>query len=458
MIDRAFVAVLLLSISGFVFCAVFLVLEKLTYRLTSAKVMEFVNTIALFSFVIPLYLVLSFFDGSENTFRNYETLVFQDGNAYGDAVGFVRSFPLVDYLSIVWIVGAIVSFIYHIWKYICFSVETKAGRFEMNGSIWTEKFEKLKLENDVPDAVITGSCFIPTPSTFGVKTRTVFIPAGMINSFNEQEMDFILHHEFYHVIHRDLLKKFLVMLLSSIHWFNPLFYLLRENLAGWQESANDEEVTKDFDESEKKEYKDLMIKVMRIEKEQQKKNKLLLHFTGNSMRYYKRRMLRVERKYRKTSALGKAVVAAATLISVVSGNVIAKAADVPVNQMFSKNAMVVEAGTIEKVDAIENLPVEEFAFDSHNNMEGFVEIDICNTADTTYEVIYNDAVIASSIGQEPIEPQHLHNIVDITLKEHKKFSDGSCKTTYYEGRECTICGTLWRGDVIEIVIKPKCPH
>ena len=255
MIDRIFISVLLLSISGFVFCTVFLVLENLAYRLTSAKVMEKVNTIALFSFVVPLYLALSVFDGSESTFSNYETLVFQDGNDYDGVVAVVRSFPLVSWLGSLWLLGAVCFFIYYLGKYICFLTEVQSGRFEMNGSIWTEKFERLKLEKGIPNVVIAGSSFIPTPCTYGIKTRTILIPAGMINSFCEKEMDFILQHEFYHVIHRDLLKKLLVLLLSSIHWFNPLFHLLRENLASWQESVSDEEVTKGFDEFEKKNTK-----------------------------------------------------------------------------------------------------------------------------------------------------------------------------------------------------------
>ena len=114
MIDRIFISVLLLSISGFVFCTVFLVLENLAYRLTSAKVMEKVNTIALFSFVVPLYLALSVFDGSESTFSNYETLVFQDGNDYDGVVAVVRSFPLVSWLGSLWLLGA-VCFLSIIW-------------------------------------------------------------------------------------------------------------------------------------------------------------------------------------------------------------------------------------------------------------------------------------------------------------------------------------------------------
>ena len=45
-IERAFIVALLLSISGFVFCAIFLPFEKIAYKWTSARTMVYVNTVA----------------------------------------------------------------------------------------------------------------------------------------------------------------------------------------------------------------------------------------------------------------------------------------------------------------------------------------------------------------------------------------------------------------------------
>ena len=107
MIDRIFIAVLLLSISGFVFCTVFFPLEKYAYRLTTAKTMVFVNTIALFSFVIPFYIIVSLIDRSENYFEGYSTLVFEDTSGYECVVGTVRNMGIVEHLSSIWLLGAV---------------------------------------------------------------------------------------------------------------------------------------------------------------------------------------------------------------------------------------------------------------------------------------------------------------------------------------------------------------
>lgn len=161
---------------------------------------------------------------------------------------------------------------------------------------------------------------------------------------------------------------------------------------------------------------------------------------------------------KKTGVFGKAVVVSVTLLSLAFGNVVAKAADGPINQMFSKNVEVVNSADIEVIEGTDIL-FDDGVEDRQDVDNGeFVVFDLCDTADTTYEVIYNDTNTVSTAVQDTIDPQHIHHIIDVTIKEHKKQSDGSCITTYYEGGQCTSCGLTWKGDVIEIVIKPKCPH
>ena len=94
----------------------------------------------------------------------------------------------------------------------------------------------------------------------------------------------------------------------------------------------------------------------------------------------------------------------------------------------------------------------------HPDAEEYVEFELRNTEDITYKIIYSNPEAAAMIKQDQAEPQHVHNIMDIILEKHEKFSDGSCKTTYYKGRKCTICGTTWRGDVINEMTFAKCPH
>lgn len=460
MIDRIFIAVLLLSISGFVFCTVFFPLEKYAYRLTTAKTMVFVNTVALFSFVIPFYLMVSLFDKSENYFEDYRTLVFEDVSNYEGVVGAIREMGIVEHLSSIWLLGAIYFFIKFICKYIFLLHKVRANKFCMkDDDTWVKIFNRLKDEKNVQDVKLVFCYAIFTPCSVGIRDRYIVIPASMMNAFDEEEMEFILEHELYHVIHRDLPRKLLVMLLSCLNWFNPQFRALRINLSDWLEAATDEAVTEGFAFKKKLRYSQLIAKVMELERAGSTAAGFSVNFRGERAKKNIRRSMKIMQEKEKTGVFGKAVVVSVTLLSLVSGNVVAKAADVPINQMFSKNVEVVKSSDIEKIDKSDFVLEDAVGYTEPADMSRFVEFNVCNSDNITYEIIYKtDSETIFNGEPSQVEPRHIHKIVEIILKEHEKYKDGSCKTTYYEGAECTSCGTTWKGKKINAITQEICTH
>lgn len=162
----------------------------------------------------------------------------------------------------------------------------------------------------------------------------------------------------------------------------------------------------------------------------------------------------------KKGIYGKVLISSIAVLSMVSGNVVAKAADGPVNKVFSKNISVMDSADVEIISDtdIESFTCDSYDFDTvDSSMEGFAEFSMQETADTTYEIIYSGSYKIGNLSGT-VEPNHVHTIVDVVIKEHKKQSDGSCITTYYEGKQCTGCGLTWKGDVIRTVTETKCPH
>ena len=110
-------------------------------------------------------------------------------------------------------------------------------------------------------------------------------------------------------------------------------------------------------------------------------------------------------------------------------------------------------------DKLSSIISEVYSDVRNINKDSLVEFELCNTDDITYEIIYQGEVAdVPEQVQAQVEPRHAHKLVDITLKEHKKKSNGSCVTTYYEGQKCSTCGTVWKGDVINTVTMAKCTH
>ena len=458
MIDRAFVAVLLLAISGFVFCAVFLPFEKYAYKHSSAKMMVFANTAALFAFVIPFYFIVSVKDGSEKEFINSNLLIYEDENSYGGLVSYVREFRLVEYLGTIWIIGMILFLLYYFFRYVCFRRNVTKNMFLINDDIWFERFKRLKNENKVFYVNLIGSCNISTPCTIGVKNIWIVIPSYMINSFDEEEIDFILQHEFYHVTHRDLPRKVLMTVLNCLNWFNPLYYVLRERLSEWMEVACDEAVTKDFNKGQRMKYCQLILKILELERSRKEEIRFSVGFAGFDVKNYKRRMTKIMKRNQVNSFWGKVTVASVVLVSMISGNVVAKAADVPVNQMFSRNTEVVTTEEVEVIESEDVFMEEEYGYIEYESSGKFVELNISDLTDVTYEIIYKDGSVEKLADTPQAEERHAHTLVDVTIKEHKKASDGSCTTTYYDGSKCSSCGATWKGDVIKTVTENPCMH
>lgn len=459
MIDRIFIAVLLLSISGFVFCTVFFPLEKYAYRLTTAKTMVFVNTIALFSFVIPFYIIVSLIDRSENYFEGYSTLVFEDTSGYEGVVGTVRKMGIVEHLSSIWLLGAVCFFVLNVCKYIYLLHKVRTNKFYMkDDNVWVKIFNRLKDEKHVQSVKLVFCYAIFTPCSVGIKDKFIVIPASMMNAFDEEEMEFILEHELYHVIHRDLPRKLLIMLLSCLNWFNPQFRALRINLSDWLEAAADEAVTENFAFNKRLRYSQLIAKVMELERVGSMAAGFSVNFRGERAKKSIRRSKKIMQNKEMSGVRGKAVVVSAALLSLAFGNVVAKAADTPINQMFSKNVEVVNSEDVEVIKGTDILFDDNVEDSQSADVGEFVEFDLRDTADTTYEIIYNDTEAVLIAAEDSVEPQHIHHIIDVTIKEHKKQNDGSCITTYYEGGQCTFCGTTWKGALIGETTLVKCPH
>lgn len=443
MIDRVFVSVLLLSINGFIFCTVFFLLEKYAYRLTTAKTMVCISTIALLSFVMPFYRIASLVDNSENYFRNYKILVFEDLGSYEYIVGKIRKTGMIEYLSSIWLLGVIYFFIMYVCKYFYLLHRVQANKFYMEGTTWLKIFNRLKDEKNIKNVRLVCCYAVFTPCSIGIKNRSIVIPASMMNAFDEEEMEFILQHELYHMLHMDLLKKLFVMLLSCLNWFNPQFRSLRINLFHWLESAADEAVTNGFAFNKRLKYSQLIAKVIELERASSMAAGCSANFRGEKTKKNIRRSKKIMQKKERSGIWGKAVVVSAALFSLISGNVVAKAADTPIHQMFSKNVDIVKSSEIEQIEPSDIV---------------FHTIDACTAHDDLNECIEFDPGIVQHEEPSQAEPRHIHKTEDIILKKHEKYQNNSCKTTYYKGYTCTSCGSTWKGNKINSVIMEICTH
>lgn len=99
--------------------------------------------------------------------------------------------------------------------------------------------DKLMLWADIRAVTVRG---ISSPMTVGFFKPTVIIPEGL---FSDSELRLILEHELVHRKRRDLFIKAFMVLVASVHWFNPCIRLFVKRAERECELYCDETVMKD---------------------------------------------------------------------------------------------------------------------------------------------------------------------------------------------------------------------
>ena len=283
----------------------------------------------------------------------------------------------------------------------------------------------------------------------------------MLNLFHETEIEFILGHELMHIKRKDNLLKLLMIVLNAFNWFHPFFYIVKRSLYHWIEVACDEELIASFSKEKKKEYKNLMFKIL-LEEFDAMPQQCLSYFSGRDKTTLKRRIYAIMKTKSKVGVMGKIFATTCVGVMVLGGSALAKNLDGPVNMLFSDKVDFVEEENLTvylEGEKIESDTLQYHDFDSQKFISEIIagEVAPINLEENAqyYAVFENgtiEEIIASNNGA-----RHSHNPVPATIKKHIKNKDGSCKTTYYDGAKCS-CGQIWKYSIIDEETHKVCPH
>ncbi|TEB04903.1 Regulatory protein BlaR1 [Pelotomaculum schinkii] len=122
------------------------------------------------------------------------------------------------------------------------------------------RFKKQVTQNSPVDKVenlaVVASDYVHSPMLIGFFKPKIVIPKAEISVYDYQ---LALRHELTHHTQKDAWFKLLAVLVNSLHWFNPLTYLVVRNISEACEYACDEKVTQGMEWEEKKRYSDMIL-------------------------------------------------------------------------------------------------------------------------------------------------------------------------------------------------------
>ena len=189
------------------------------------------------------------------------------GNAAAAAVQTVAAnggsptVPWVPILFTLWLTGAAAFLVVHGFQHARFL--KMVGRWgEPAGDPKTlAALEHAKVEMGIAKRVRLLICpCISSPMMIGFRAPAILLPQSPIP---EDALPYILRHELVHFKRKDLWFKSLVILATSIHWFNPVLYLAARAIALQCEISCDAQVVSGTDAAGRQRYGEAILEAIR---------------------------------------------------------------------------------------------------------------------------------------------------------------------------------------------------
>ncbi|MBV4425148.1 M56 family metallopeptidase [Clostridium tyrobutyricum] len=282
-------------------------------------------------FKIPIYLsqevykfFVYFFDVkpiTDNTnWLNYNMVVKSSVNVVSvNSNNTINYFEILFYL---WLIVSIIFAVYYIVSYISFNKKIKNFMYDIPDNNIDGIYSNLLIEMNIRKKISLKFCRgISTPLGIGIIHFYILLPEV---NYNAEEIKYILKHELMHFKRHDMIYKIILLVVTIIHWFNPLAYILCRLINNNCELSCDEAILKKSDIKERKLYALTLINSLRLNKNNAFQNNLTMGFNSkkNILRGRLENMLNLKKRKKGVTIGALAVIL--TISSVISVNAFAK--------------------------------------------------------------------------------------------------------------------------------------
>ncbi len=268
MLTQIFKSVLLMSSVGSILAAFWLLLKPVTQKLFSPRWQYYIWLTVLIVMILPVRFSASNRTPNVSTVtvnqtEKFETELPQENNQIADmqiskqTEKISISKPklpqnILYYFAYVWFLGMIAVLLAKIIKYNLF-----LRTIYKNSAIYTD------IPNIPKRLAVRKTAMLDAPLIVGIFKPALFLPNTEIS---ENDMNYILMHELTHYKRGDLFYKWFAMAVLSVHWFNPLAYIVSRQIDTECEVSCDFAVTSKLSEKEKSNYMNMILKLLSCSK------------------------------------------------------------------------------------------------------------------------------------------------------------------------------------------------
>ncbi len=290
------------------------------------------------------------------------------------------------------------------------------------------------------------SCNINSPVTLGTIRPIILLPLDRGEYINSEKG--ILRHEMNHILKMDGIFRFLIYVIIATEWYNPLVYWLYREYTAVSEMLCDEAATEDMSKEEKICY----VKSILAAAEDPNSGKTMLMTLGTKRRLTRERMTRIMEKNNK-KIWKKSMTAGIVAVCFLFSSIPALAYEKPISMTYGENIDISDENWTNTEYGIFVPAGEKNPHD--REMTDFSQSDYVFVSKTGEVSFYEESGLS---GQNQIQAVCVHNYVEGIYSEHDKYSDGSCRETQYNAKQCSKCKKLILGSEISTNTYDPCPH
>ncbi|MFA9466131.1 MAG: M56 family metallopeptidase [Velocimicrobium sp.] len=159
-------------------------------------------------------------------------------------------------LAIIWLFGACIALLFFVVPYIQLTLRIKDTNVDPDQADIT-RLHKLCNRKKIR---LKYNSYVSTPMLIGIMSPYIVIPGcDYVKSGKEQELENILRHELMHYRRKDLIYKWFIVIVTSLHWFNPLMILIRRQISRSCELSCDEAVIRNMNAIQKQSYGETLL-------------------------------------------------------------------------------------------------------------------------------------------------------------------------------------------------------
>ena len=258
---EVFKNVLVLSLTGTAVSVVLMMIKPFTRQVFSPVWQYYIWIVALIAYIVPVSFNVNIIGNEVNGFDmpviEYEntgnvqvisenTERYTADNEETDVINVNADY--VGVLVLCWLVAALGIFIYRIIQYNIFLKTLKR---------YSE--DHINIDNIPVGLKTKKTTLVDAPLVIGLFKPVLYIPDTEISC---EVLKYIINHEFTHYRRGDIIYKWFAMVVSCVHWFNPVIYLLLKNIDEDCEISCDYIVTRNMSESERTGYMNTILELI----------------------------------------------------------------------------------------------------------------------------------------------------------------------------------------------------